>query len=173
MSIITPIIVVVITLVITTIIPLIVVVVVVRIVATVDATSVTASVVVMIIPSISVVVATVGSAVTVITSIRSTVTIVVTAVAILVAVVVALGLLGFRGYPEGTLQLFALPHGIFGVTVQLTLVVYDHVEVTLEEGGRSWWLYQIGFIGSLARPISSVVVILSVEVVHHYVLSVD
>jgi hypothetical protein len=169
MSIITPIIVVVIALVITTIIPLIVVVVVVRIVATVDATSVTASVVVMIISSIPVVVATVGSAVTVITSIRSTVTIVVTAVAILVA----LGLLGFGGYPEGTLQLFALPHGIFGVTVQLTLVVHDHVEVTLEEGERSWWLYQIGFIGSLARPISPVVMILSVEVVHHYVLSVD
>jgi hypothetical protein len=62
---------------------------------------------------------------------------------------------------------------MFGVAVELTLVVHDHVEVTLEESGRSWWICHIGFTGSLARLVSSVVVILSVEVVHHRVLSVD
>jgi hypothetical protein len=62
---------------------------------------------------------------------------------------------------------------MFDVMVELTLVVHDHVEVTLEEGGRSWWICHIGFTGSLAQPVSSVVVILSVEVVHHHVLSVD
>jgi hypothetical protein len=82
----------------------------------------------------------IGPVVAVITSIRSMVTVVVTAVAIQVFVVVALGFLGFGGYSKGTLQLLALPHGMFGVTMELTLVVYDHVEVTLEEGGRSWWV---------------------------------
>jgi hypothetical protein len=58
-------------------------------------------------------------------------------VTILVAVVVALGLLGFGGYSKGTLQLLALPHGMFGVALELALVVHDHVEITFEEGGRS------------------------------------
>jgi hypothetical protein len=71
------------------------------------------------------------------------------------------------------LQLFALPHGVLGVVVERTLVVHDHVKVTFEEGGRSWWIFHKGFTGSLARPISVVVVILSVEVVHHHVLSID
>jgi hypothetical protein len=62
---------------------------------------------------------------------------------------------------------------MFGVAMELTLVVHDHVEVTLEEGGRSWWVCHIGFTRSLVLPVSTVVVILSVEVVHHRVLSVD
>jgi hypothetical protein len=106
-------------------------------------------------------------------SIRLTVTVVITAVVVLVIIVVALGLLGFEGYSKGTLQLLALPHGMFGVVMELTLVLQDHVEVTLEEGGRSWWVCHIGFNRSFAHPVSTVVVILSVEVVHHRVLSVD
>jgi hypothetical protein len=99
--------------------------------------------------------------------------VVIRAVTVLVVVVVALDLLGFGRYSKVTLHLFTLPHGMFGVVVELTLVVHDHVEVTLEEGGTSWWVYHIGFTGSLARPVSTIVVILSVEVVHHRVLSVD
>jgi hypothetical protein len=57
--------------------------------------------------------------------------------------------------------------------VELIFVVHDHVEDTLEEGGRSWWVCHVGFAGSLARPVSVVVVIFSVEVVHHRILSVD
>jgi hypothetical protein len=70
------------------------------------------------------------------------------------------------------LQLLALPHGMSGVVMELTLVVHGHVEVTLKEGGRSWWICHIGFTRSLARPVSTVVLILSIEVVHHRVLSV-
>jgi hypothetical protein len=29
---------------------------------------------------------------------------------------------------------------VLGITVELALVVHDHVEVTFEEGGRSWWI---------------------------------
>jgi hypothetical protein len=62
---------------------------------------------------------------------------------------------------------------MLGVTMELTLVIHDHVEVTLKEGGRSWWICYVGFAGSLVRPVSTVVVIFSVEVVHHYIFSVD
>jgi hypothetical protein len=105
--------------------------------------------------------------------IRSTVTVVITAVVVVVIIVVALDLPGFGGYPEGTLQLLALPHGMFGIAVELTLVVHDHVEVTLKEGGGSLWICYIGFTKLLARPISTVIMILSIEVGHHCVLSVD
>jgi hypothetical protein len=62
---------------------------------------------------------------------------------------------------------------MFGVAVELTLVVHDHVQVTLEEGGRSWWICHVSFARSLVRPVSSIIVILSIEVMHHLVLSVD
>jgi hypothetical protein len=62
---------------------------------------------------------------------------------------------------------------MLGVTVELALVVHDHVEVTFEEGGRSWRICYIGFTGSFARPGASVVVVLSIEVMHYCVLSVD
>jgi hypothetical protein len=39
---------------------------------------------------------------------------------------------------------------VLGVTVELALVVHDHIEVTFEEGAGSWWIYYIGFAGSLA-----------------------
>jgi hypothetical protein len=38
---------------------------------------------------------------------------------------------------------------MLGITVKLALVVHDHVEVTLKEGGRSWWICYVGFAGSL------------------------
>jgi hypothetical protein len=57
--------------------------------------------------------------------------------------------------------------------VELALVVHDHVEVTFEEGGRPWWICHVSFARSLARPVSSIVVIFPVEVVHYRVLSVD
>jgi hypothetical protein len=56
---------------------------------------------------------------------------------VLVVVVVASSLLGGRRDSKGALQLLTLPHGVFSITVELTLVVHDHVEVTFEEGGRS------------------------------------
>jgi hypothetical protein len=62
---------------------------------------------------------------------------------------------------------------MLGVVVELTLVIHDHVEVTLKEGGRSWWICYVGFARSLARPISAIVMTFSIEVVHHGVLSVD
>jgi hypothetical protein len=62
---------------------------------------------------------------------------------------------------------------VFDVAVELTLVVHDHVEVTLEEGGRSWWICHVSFARSLARPVSSIIMILSVEVMRHRILSVD
>jgi predicted RND superfamily exporter protein len=80
---------------------------------------------------------TIGPAVAVVTWMRSTVTIIEALVTILVIVIAALGLLGLEGHSEGTLQRFALPHGMFGVTVELALVVHDHVEVSFEEGGGS------------------------------------
>jgi hypothetical protein len=127
------------------------------------ATVVIASIVVVIIMSIPIVVAMIGPAVAVITSIRSTVTDVVMSVAVLVIIVVALGFLGFGVYSEGMLQLLALPQGVFGIAVELTLVIHDHVEVTLEEGGRPWWVCHIGFTRSLACPVSTVVMIYCIQ----------
>jgi hypothetical protein len=60
-----------------------------------------------------------------------------------------------------------------GVAVELALVVHDHVEVTFEEGGRSWWIRYIDFDGSLARPGAFIIMVFSVEVVHYRILSVD
>jgi hypothetical protein len=62
---------------------------------------------------------------------------------------------------------------VFSVAVELALVVQDHIEVTFEEGGRSWWICHIGFARMLARPGASIVVIFTIEVVHHRVLSVN
>jgi hypothetical protein len=62
---------------------------------------------------------------------------------------------------------------VFSIAVELALIIHDHVEVVFKEGGRSWWICHIGFARSLARPIASVVVVFSIEVVHHRVLSVD
>jgi hypothetical protein len=62
---------------------------------------------------------------------------------------------------------------MLGVAVELALVVHDHIEVTFKEGGRSWRICYIGFVGSLARPGASVVMAFSIEVMHYCVLSVD
>jgi hypothetical protein len=62
---------------------------------------------------------------------------------------------------------------VLGITVELALVVHDHIEVTFKEGGRSWHICYIGFAGSLARPGASIVVIFSVEVVYYRILRVD
>jgi hypothetical protein len=62
---------------------------------------------------------------------------------------------------------------VLGIAVELALVVHDHIEVTFEEGGRSWWICYVGFAGSLSRPGASIVVVFSVEVVHYHILSVD
>jgi hypothetical protein len=123
--------------------------------------------------SIPIIVARIGSAITVVSPIRSTITVVETLATVPVIVVVAPGPLGGRQDSQGALQLLALPHGVFSIAVELALVVHDHVQVTFKEGGRSWWIRHIGFAGSLARPCASVVVVFSVEVVHHRVLSVD
>jgi hypothetical protein len=146
---------------------------VVAVVATVVVTSVIAAVVAVIITSIPIVVVSVGSTITIISSIRSTVTIVEALTTIAVVVVVAPSLLGGRWYSKGTLQLLALPHGVLGIAVKLTLVVHDHVEVTFEEGGRSWWICHIGFARSLARPGASIIMVFSVEVMHYRVLRVN
>jgi hypothetical protein len=69
--------------------------------------------------------------------------------------------------------LLAFPHDVFSIAVKLALVVHDHVEVTFEEGGRSWWICHIGFARSLARTVSTIIVIFAIEVVHHCILSVD
>jgi hypothetical protein len=130
-------------------------------------------VIAVVVTSIPIVVARIGPAITVISSIRSTVTTVEALTTVPVVVVVAFGLLGGRQDSKGALQLLALPHGVFSVMVELALVVHDHIEVTFEEGGRSWWIYHIGFARTLARPGASIVVIFSVEVVHHRILSVD
>jgi hypothetical protein len=115
----------------------------------------------------------IGPVVTVISSIRSTVTVFEVLASAPVVVVVAPGLLGGRRYSKGTLQLFALSHGVLSVAMKLTLVVHDHVEVAFEEGGRSWRIRHIGLVRSLARPGASVIVVFSVEVVHDRVFSVD
>jgi hypothetical protein len=156
-----------------TAITLAVVTIVIAVVATIVVAPIIAVVVAARITSILVIIATIESTVTVITSIGSTVTVVEALVTIPVVVVGALGLLGLGGYSEGTLQLLALPHSVFGVAVELALVVHDHVEVTFEEGGRSWCIRHVGFARSLARPVSSIVVIFTVEVVHHHVSSVN
>jgi hypothetical protein len=62
---------------------------------------------------------------------------------------------------------------VLGIAVELALVVHDHIEVTFEEGGRSWWTCYVGFARSLARSGASVVVIFSIEIVHYCALSVD
>jgi hypothetical protein len=62
---------------------------------------------------------------------------------------------------------------VFGVVVELTLVVHDHIKVAFKEGGRSWWICYISFAGSLARPGASVIVVFSVEVMHYRILSVN
>jgi hypothetical protein len=126
-----------------------------------------------IITSIPIVTARIGPAVTVVSSIRSTVTIVEPLATIAVVVVVASGLLGGRWDSKGTLQLLALPHGVLGVAVEQALVVHDHIEVTFEEGGRSWWICHIGFARSLARPGASIIMVFSVEVMHYRILRVN
>jgi hypothetical protein len=131
------------------------------------------AVVAAIITSITVIVARIGPAITVISSIRSTVTVVEMLATIPIIVVAAPGPLGSRRDPKGTLQLFALPHGVFSIAVNLALIIHDHVEVAFKEGGRSLWICHIGFARSLVGPGASVVVIFSVKVVHHRVLSVD
>jgi hypothetical protein len=146
---------------------------VVAVIATVVVASVIAVVVVAIITSIPIVIARIGSAIMVISSIKSMVTIVEVLPTTPVVVVVASALLVGRRDSKGTLQLLALPHGLLSVAVELALVVHDHIKVTFEEGGRSWWIRHIGFARSLARPGASIVVIFSVEVVHHLILSVD
>jgi hypothetical protein len=62
---------------------------------------------------------------------------------------------------------------MLSVVMKLALVVHDHVEVAFEEGGRSWWICHVGFARSFARLGSAVIVIFSVEVVHHRILSVN
>jgi hypothetical protein len=62
---------------------------------------------------------------------------------------------------------------VLGVAVELALVVHDHVEVTFKKGGRSGWIRYVGFAGSLARPVATIVVVFSIKVVHHCVLSID
>jgi hypothetical protein len=62
---------------------------------------------------------------------------------------------------------------VFIVAVELALVIHDHVEVIFKEGGRYWWICHVSFTRSLAQPVSSVIVIITDEVVHHRVLSVD
>jgi hypothetical protein len=170
---------VVVTIIMTTIttITFVVVALVVAVIATVVVVSVIAAVVeavvAAIITSIPIVVARIGPVVTVISSIRSMVTIVEALDTVAVAVAVASGLLGGRWDSKGTLQLLTLPHGVPGVTVELALVVHDHIEVTFEEGGRSWWICYIGFARSLARPGASIIVVFSVEVMHYCILHVD
>jgi hypothetical protein len=146
---------------------------VVAVIAMVVVASVIAVVVATIVTSFPIIVARIGPAITVISSIRSTVMIVEALTTVLVVVVVAPRLLGGRWDSKGALQLLALPHGVFCVAVELALVVHDHIEVTFEEGGRSWWIRHIGFARTLARPGASIVVIFSVEVMHHHILSVD
>jgi hypothetical protein len=128
----------------------VVVVPVVAVVVTVVVTSVIAAVVAATIMLIPIVTARIGLVVMVISSIRSTITIVKVLATVTVVVVVASGLLGGRWDSKGSLQLLALPHGVLGITVKLALVVDDHIEITLEEGGRSWWICHIGFARSLA-----------------------
>jgi hypothetical protein len=69
----------------------------------------------------------IGPAITVITSIRSTVTVVKALATVPVVIVVALGLLGVGRYSKGMFQLRTLPHGMFGIAVELALVFHDCV----------------------------------------------
>jgi hypothetical protein len=62
---------------------------------------------------------------------------------------------------------------VLGVVVELALVLQDHIEVTFEEGGGSWWICYIGFTRSFARPDASLVMVFSIEVMHYRILSVD
>jgi hypothetical protein len=62
---------------------------------------------------------------------------------------------------------------VLGIAVELALVIHGHIEVTFEEGGRSWRICYVGFAGSLARPGASVIVTFSIKIVHYRVLSVD
>jgi hypothetical protein len=62
---------------------------------------------------------------------------------------------------------------VLGIAMKLALVIHDHIEVTFEEGGRSWWICHIGFARSPARCGASVIVVFSVEVMLHHILSVD
>jgi hypothetical protein len=146
---------------------------VVAVIATIVIASVVTAVVAVVITSIPFIIASIGPAITIITSIRSTVTIVEASITVLIIVVAAIGLLGVRRDSRGMLQFLALPHGVLSIAVELALVVPDHVEVTFEEGGWSWWICHVGFTRSLARPVSSVIVVFAVEVKHHRVLSVD
>jgi hypothetical protein len=114
------------------------------------ATVVVAVIVAVVITSIPIIIARIGPVIAVISSIRSTVMIVEVLTFVLIIVVVAFGLLGGRRDSECVLQLLTLPHGVFGVTLELALVVHDHIEVTFEEGGRSWWICHIGFARTLA-----------------------
>jgi hypothetical protein len=120
------------------------------VIATVVVASIVAAIVTVIITSIPIIIAGIGPAVTVISSIRSTVMIVEALTTIAIIVAVASGLLGGRRNSKGTLQLLTLPHGVLGVTVELALVIHDHIEVTFQEGGRSWSICYIGFARSLA-----------------------
>jgi hypothetical protein len=122
---------------------------VVAVIVTVVVTSVIEAVVKTIITSIPIIIVRIGPVVMVISSIRSTVTIVEALATVAIIVVVASGL-GGRRNSKSTLQLLALPHGVLGVTVELALVVHDHIEVTFEEGGRSWWICYISFTRSFA-----------------------
>jgi hypothetical protein len=128
-------------------------------------------------PVISAIIALVVTAIihAVVTPVIAVVTPVIAVVTPVIPVVVidALGLLRGRRDPKGTLQLLALPHGMLSVTVELALVVHDHVKVTFEEGGRSWWICHVGFTRSLARPVPFIIVVFAVEVMHHRFLSVD
>jgi hypothetical protein len=146
---------------------------VVAVIAMVVVASVIAAVVAEIITSIPIIIVMKGPAITVISSIRSTVTIVEALTTVPVVVVAASGLLEGRWDSKGALQLLALPHGVLNIAVELALVVHDHIKVAFKEGGRSWWVCHIGFTRSLARPGASIVVIFSIEVVHHHILSVD
>jgi hypothetical protein len=92
----------------------------------------------------------VGPTITIITLIRSTITVVEALVTVPIVVVAALGLLRGGRDPKGMLQLLTLPHGMLSVAVELALVVHDHVKVTFEGGGRSWWIGHVGFARSLA-----------------------
>jgi hypothetical protein len=146
---------------------------VVAVIVTVVVAPVVVAIVAAIITSIPIIIARIEPAVTVISLIRSTVTIVIALTTVPVIVVVASGLLGGRRDSKGALQLLALPHGVVSVAEELALVVHDHIEVTFEEGRRSWWICHVGFARTLAQPGAFIVVIFSVEVVHYRVLSVD
>jgi hypothetical protein len=146
---------------------------VVAVIATVVVAPVIAAVVAAVITPIPIVVARIGPTITVILSIRSTITIVEALTTVPVIVVVASSLLGSRWDSKSVFQLLTLPHGVFSVVVELALVVHDHFKVTFQEGGRSWWICHIGFARTLVRPGASIVMIFSVEVVHHRILIVD